>query len=1683
MRALLFLVFLGSLTLTVLATQVVPGLPPLPAVVTQPFPETWMLPTSAGAVAGLCFLGLLATGRRSRTAAPVPESVPAAEPSPTAAAPAPRTKHTIFISHSSKDNAVVRELRQALELRGYAVREDGTAFDPNKPLPTQIQAFLDESDRVLVVVSEAAANSAWVTREIRYAAEREAIDPGIHIIPLRLQGATTAHLRKVFGLEETPDATTPLQDYPAEKLSLDIPGTPPRISDILGQLIARIEGQHYQAADAPAASRPAVPLADLVLILDSPDRNDLGRPTASARLAYYAPDSTEPPLLSEPFPFTAPLGKIEADDLRFYLERYLITPFGTFTERKERIETQFRTWGMELFKALDLLSEAHKPLFLAWSSEAQSSQRRFTIQAPDAPFDAKSSENPQNHPAITEILGLPWELLHRGSTFLFQDGLGVRVRRFLPGVEAPAKSKPEHLRPPLRVLIVCSRPEAEGVGYIDHRVSTRPLVEALNALGQLATYEFLTPATLKNLQVKLQTALQAGRPYHIVHFDGHGVFDPHGGLGQLVFEAEGDLDVRQRGEHLVDAHALGENIANQGVRLFFLEACQSAKSDAAPDASVAGRLLQAGIPSVAAMSHSVLVETARQFTTVFYPALVRGERVGTAMLEGQRALAREKQRGYRWEPDADPDKPVRRLPLLLDDWFVPVLYQHREDPAVLTEPAPSAQVQRELAEQRTLLLGNVPAAPDHAFVGRSRELLAAERHLLERGASWILFRGEGGEGKTTIAAELARWLVTTNRFPRAAFASVENADDVRAILCQWGGQLLPLQFSKAKDEDAAFELLVRCLNDHPALLILDNLESILPVQSGGGFQAAESPSYEPELQQTLFARCRALLEACPASKLILTSREIPPQDSGFADRERILEIGRLARHEGMELVARVLAAKQAGGTKIDPKALEAQREEEIGKLVDLVQGHARALVLLTPELADKGLTATTEELATILTTMNARPGAGRETSLFASMELGLRRLPPGVREKILPLGVVEGGGCILAVMDVLEVSGQDCVALYAVLHSVGLAEIVPVVPNPQRASDIYLRFDPALAPALLLELRKDPEAEAAARSRWLQAYCALAGFLYEQQFEDIHLAVRLTRLELPNHLAALRRFAAASESQAAEVIGFATNLESLLSRLHRPSALREVAQIRTAAAARLRDTPWSHASFDSQRLDVEQLWAAGRIPQAVERSRKLVDRCEVTGPDVYPEAAYDLALAHFILGRSYLKANRSREAIAAIDSARQGFERLASAGNNSAAGMASRCLSEYADCLTEVGQLDAAVDAYEEAIRRAHARADLRDVAVGKFNLGNVRFRQFRYLDALRLYSEAKDLVDRLGESAMTASAWHQIGMVHEKSGNLEAAEHAYLQSLAIKVETKDRARESSSRNQLGILYDRMPGRREEAVVFYRQAVELCTAVDDILGEGRTRNNLANTLIQLNRFDEARRELVRAAECKAPFGAQAQPWKTWLLLVQLESATGNASAARAAKCRAIDVYADARREGWEITQGNGADWCATIFTVLTREPLSIPQARSELVTIAAKSDTAPPYKALIAQLLRLLDGVRDESLWQAPDLDYDDAAEILLLLERLERGDVAEAPVPDPAASPQSPEIDPAQLLPLLRELATAHNLDLATMPPEQKIGFIASILLQASGQSPESLTDEARTALIHQAARIAEEL
>ena len=122
---------------------------------------------------------------------------------------------------------------------------------------------------------------------------------------------------------------------------------------------------------------------------------------------------------------------------------------------------------------------------------------------------------------------------------------------------------------------------------------------------------------------------------------------------------------------------------------------------------------------------------------------------------------------------------VLNVELRLEDWFVPVLFQEEQDPQLIHE-LPAGEVRALGAQRRALALGEVPAEPPHGFQGRSRELLKAER-LLGR-ERYVAILGEGGEGKTALAAELARWLVLTRRFERAAFVRLDLDGDARKML-------------------------------------------------------------------------------------------------------------------------------------------------------------------------------------------------------------------------------------------------------------------------------------------------------------------------------------------------------------------------------------------------------------------------------------------------------------------------------------------------------------------------------------------------------------------------------------------------------------------------------------------------------------------------------------------------------------------------------------------------------------------------------------------------------------------------------------------------------------------------------------------------------------------------------------
>src|SRR5262249_49754828 len=158
-----------------------------------------------------------------------------------------------------------------------------------------------------------------------------------------------------------------------------------------------------------------------------------------------------------------------------------------------------------------------------WTSVGDHVGRRFSIHVnPVLEAGASEAEISTAREAATLLLGLPWELLHDGDAYLFQGAKPTRVRRRLPNTR---KFDSAAAAAPIRTLLATARPEDEACDYIDHRVSALPLVDAMEALGGLVRIHVLSPPTLPALGTELKRAYDAHEPYHVVHFDGHGVYD------------------------------------------------------------------------------------------------------------------------------------------------------------------------------------------------------------------------------------------------------------------------------------------------------------------------------------------------------------------------------------------------------------------------------------------------------------------------------------------------------------------------------------------------------------------------------------------------------------------------------------------------------------------------------------------------------------------------------------------------------------------------------------------------------------------------------------------------------------------------------------------------------------------------------------------------------------------------------------------------------------------------------------------------------------------------------------------------------------------------------------------------------------------------------------------------------
>ena len=1111
-----------------------------------------------------------------------------------------------------------------------------------------------------------------------------------------------------------------------------------------------------------------------------------------------------------------PLDDDALEDLRWYLEDYLLAPYGVWEDRGPAIREKLAGWGDLVFGSVF----ADGPARFAYE-RARDRGLEVVFRSAD--------------PAM---LGLPWELMRDGTGPVATGAGGIS--RSLPIADGVATLEVPGGK--LRVLMVISRPAGESdVGY---QMVARPLLERLDAVRGDVSLTVLRPPTFDALRDAVKQAADADEPFHVVHFDGHGAMldRPMGGgstagrpammtnsgEGVLAFEKPGG------GSDRIGASKVAAVLAEGKVPVVVLNACQSGAVGKELEASVATALLKEGCAAVVAMAYSVYAVAAAEFMAAFYESLFAGKGVGQAVTAGRKRL---------FEHD---DRPSPKGDMRLADWLVPVHYLRREvrfpdARTVRLAAAPSldqALDQIRATPSEAAATQDPLAAIDGVFVGRDDlfyqlETAARLQHV-------VILTGPGGTGKTELAKGFARWWRDTGGVddPRLVFwHSFEPgvaSFGLDGVITGIGLEIFGTDFARLDplQRIAQVKGLLRQLR---VLLVWDNFESVREMPDPAGAT--------PPLNEVASAALKGFLEWVrdhSSSAVLITSRA---QETWLGQIRRI-GVGGLNGTEAAQYAGHLLAPY--------PAAQQRRERRSFGDLLDWLDGHPLAMRLTLPRLD----TTDPTDLLTALrgtTPLPAAhiPDANRTTSLAASITYSYAHLTDQTRRLLPAVSLFHGivDELILVTFSAVEVpdrfariSRDEWSAVLADTAHVGLLTSL--------GGGMY-RIHPALPGYLAAGWHaEDPAGYDRERQACEQALCAACAdfsqWLTEQIASgDAGLAYTLLGLQ--------RRTLGAMLGHALDHRAWG-DADSIVRALDAYWGTRGLAAEATAWADRILDATAGLGQVPDE--PARTLWLYTMIEQAARRQN--------AGRPDQAAQAYRRALTYLQdqpatewargnIPVIYHQLGVNATARGRLDEAEEWYRK--SLAISEELGDRPHMAASYHELgwtAQNRGRLDEAEQWYLKSLTISEELGDRPRMAMTYHQLGWTAQDRGGLDEAEEWYRKSLAISEELGDRRGMASTYHQLGITAYLRGQLDEAEEWYRESLAIKEELGNRPGMASAYHQLGrTAQDR--GRLQEAENWYREALRVEEELDDL-------PKAAMTYGQLGLLAEARQQPRQALE-------------------------------------------------------------------------------------------------------------------------------------------------------------------------------------------------------------------------------
>ncbi|HIJ73515.1 MAG TPA: CHAT domain-containing protein [Candidatus Hydrogenedentes bacterium] len=1162
--------------------------------------------------------------------------------------------------------------------------------------------------------------------------------------------------------------------------------------------------------------------------------------------------------------------------LRWYLEDFLLYPQDPAPNVAAGVEKRMTEIGKDLFNHVFQSRDATK----LWAR----------LQ------DKLISTRIEIATTIEGATDIPWELIRDPDT---DAPLALRAPAFVRAHTSPAQPTyvPKGDAGPIRILIVICRPG--GDEDVPFRSVASRLIKGLGEdARKLFQLDMLRPPTFAQLGKTLREAKAAGNPYHVMHFDGHGMYanvvessavseslkraipfmlsgPREGAHGYLLFENPDSPENAQ----LVDGPGLGKLLVDTQVPVLVLNACRSAHADVAlapeevklddedPHAkvralgSLALEVMDAGVAGVVAMRYNVYVVTAAQFVADLYAALVRGQTLGEAVTRGRQQLA------------ANPAREIAFDPRPLQDWPVPVVYEaapialfpKSDDTAPLT-------ITLEDAGDGAGLDPALPRRPDAGFYGRDGTLLALDRAFDTE--SVVLLHAFAGSGKTATAAEFARWYHMTNGLDggRVLFTSFERKTTLRDALGHFGQVFAPalersgIPWSAIIDTAQMRDVALQVLSQVPVLWIWDNVEPV------AGFPAGVESDWSDGEQRELVDFLRDARDT--RARFLLTSRR--DETEWLGDLPRRIAVPRMPMPDRVQLTRALAEKHNRRVTDVD----------DWRPLLEFTQGNPLTITALVGQ-AQLYRLKTKEDIEAFVGRLRAgeaafddEPAQGRSKSLSASLSYGFEHaFDEKQRKQLALLHLFQGfvGARSLQLMGepkadwcVPEVRGltrDDAVALLDQAAEVGLLTAL---------GGGFYDIHPALPWFFkgLFDKHYPPEPDSGGKNARLETQRAFVeamgvlGDYLHNDYEEINQALIVDIMAEESNLLYARQLSRAN-AWWNPILGTMQGLRSLYRHTGRHGKWRQlVEEIVPDFVDSKSDGPlpgkekyWSLVTEYRVRLAMKALdWAEAERLQhvCVDWDRQRASDALARRPDALGQAEREL-----------------------IRTLAVSLERLGSIQR-------------------EQGQSDC-VGLYEKALSLYNQIRDQAGAAVCSFNLGHA----YKDLETIRDLNLAETWYQRTmsmlkeGQGRSRAQCLGELGRVAferfrqaatagkskpEQNEHLSDARRLSHQALDLFPENAVEGL-AVTHNALGNVYGQL-GDLDRALDHFREAIRYREIQRDLLYAGRVRSNVALFLHDARRSSEAREYALAALRNFETYGPRAAHWvgKTQKLVANIEAA-------------------------------------------------------------------------------------------------------------------------------------------------------------------------------------------------------